>query len=42
MDSNADTTVRHTCLPPDPDFILAYMAGVASDESDDEFDIYLG
>ena len=30
-----------TYLPSDPDFLLEYMAGVASDDSDDDFDGYL-
>ena len=30
-----------TYLPSDPDFLLEYMAGIASDDSDDDFDGYL-
>ena len=33
--------LTHTYLPSDPDFILEYMAGLASDDSDDDFDGYL-
>ena len=30
--------LTHTYLPSDPDFLLDYMAGIASDDSDDDFD----
>ena len=30
-----------TYLPSDPDFLLEYMAGMASDDSNDDFDGYL-
>ena len=30
-----------TYLPSDPDFLLDYMAGIASDDSDDDFEGYL-
>ena len=33
--------LNRTYLPSDPDFLLDYMAGIGSDESDDEFDGYL-
>ena len=34
---------RHirTHLPSDPNFLLSYMAGIASDELDDDFEGYL-
>ena len=33
--------LTHTYLPSDPYFILEYMAGLASGDSDDDFDGYL-
>ena len=33
--------LSRTYLPSDPDFLLEYMAGIASDDSDDDFDGYL-
>ena len=33
--------LARTYLPSDPDFLLSYMAGIGSDESEDEFDGYL-
>ena len=33
--------LANTYLPSDPDFLLEYMAGIASDDSDDDFDGYL-
>ena len=33
--------LANTYLPSDPDFFLEYMAGIASDDNDDDFDGYL-
>ena len=33
--------LTRTYLPSDPNFLLDYMAGIASDDSDDDFDGYL-
>ena len=33
--------LSNTYLPSDLDFLLEYMAGLASDDSDDDFDGYL-
>ena len=33
--------LQNTYLPSDPNFLLDYMAGLASDDSDDDFDGYL-
>ena len=33
--------LANTYLPSDLDFLLEYMAGIASDDSDDDFDGYL-
>ena len=33
--------LQTTFLPSDPDFLLDYMAGLASDDSNDDFDGYL-
>ena len=33
--------LSNTYLPSDPNFLLEYMAGLASDDSDDDFDGYL-
>ena len=39
----AHSSARSACtyLPSDPNFLLEYMAGIASDNSDDDFDGYL-
>ena len=33
--------LHSTYLPSDPNFLLDYMAGLASDDSDNDFDGYL-
>ena len=33
--------LANTYLPSDLDFLLEYMAGIASDDSNDDFDGYL-
>ena len=39
--TNSFDRLSNTYLPSDPDFLLEYMAGLASDNSDDDFDGYL-
>ena len=39
--ARSSSRLSRTYLPSDPDFLLEYMAGIASDDSDDDFDGYL-
>ena len=39
--THSTNRLANTYLPSDPDFLLEYMAGIASDDSDDNFDGYL-
>ena len=39
--ASSGSRLRTTYLPSDPNFLLDYMAGLASDDSDDDFDGYL-
>ena len=39
--ARSTSRLANTYLPSDPDFLLEYMAGIASDDSDDDFDGYL-
>ena len=39
--ARSSARLSRTYLPSDPDFLLEYMAGIASDDSDDDFDGYL-
>ena len=39
--ASSGSGLRSTYLPSDPNFLLDYMAGLASDDSDDDFDCYL-
>ena len=39
--ASSGSGLRSTYLPSDPNFLLDYMAGLASDDSDDDFDGYL-
>ena len=39
--ARSTSRLANTYLPSDPNFLLEYMAGIASDDSDDDFDGYL-
>ena len=39
--ASSRSRLHTTFLPSDPDFLLDYMAGLASDDSDDDFDGYI-
>ena len=39
--ASSSSRLHTTFLSSDPDFLLDYMAGLASDDSDDDFDGYL-
>ena len=39
--ARSTSRLARTYLPSDPNFLLEYMAGIASDDSDDDFDGYL-
>ena len=39
--ASSGSRLRTTYLPSDLNFLLDYMAGLASDDSDDDFDGYL-
>ena len=39
--ARSSASLSRTYLPSDPNFLLEYMAGLASDDSDDDFDGYL-
>ena len=41
MASRARGRLSATYLPSDPNFLLGYMTGLPSDESDDDFDGYI-
>ena len=39
--ASSGSGLRSTYLPSDPNFLLDYMAGLVSDDGDDDFDGYL-
>ena len=39
--ASSRSRLQTTFLSSDPDFLLDYMAGLVSDDSDDDFDGYL-
>ena len=39
--ARSSSRLSRTYLPSDPDFLLDYMAGIASNDSDYDFDGYL-
>ena len=41
MMARSTNRLANTYLPSDPNYLLKYMAGIASDDSDDDFDGYL-
>ena len=39
--ARSSSRLSRTYLPSDPDFLLKYMAGMTSDDNNDDFDGYL-